>query len=509
MARAIRALETLRAEPATRAMISLRALSAFGLVVIGAASLGAQQRDSSASGRGSVITGTVYDSVARAPLGGAAIQAVSADNPGLPGVNTVTDSSGRFSLPPVAPGEYLVGFIHPMLDSLGIEPRVYRVAVRAGGPVRIDLAIPSPQRIQAAMCGPRAKGDSSGVIIGHLIDADSGRGAAGARITVRWLELTIGRGGLARSIPTLADTTREGGWFAICDIPILSDVTLQGVRGADSTAELTVEVPATRLLRRDLYVAASQVSVLPSTDSAGVPDSLRLPPMYVRRGSARVEGTVQRAGSGLPLSGARVTIVGSGIGATSDERGHFALTGLPGGTQTLETRAVGYLPDRRVIDLIAGRSPVVNVTLPTLKSVLDTIHITAQRIYSADSRGFERRRRMGFGKFFGPDDVNRLHPFSTTSLLNYVPSVRVVPSGSTSERILMRGSFGYCSPDLFIDGMRLQNMDARDIDGWVQPDDIEGMEVYSSAGRVPTEFTTMNGCGVIVIWTRRQPRAKP
>jgi hypothetical protein len=204
-----------------------------------------------------------------------------------------------------------------------------------------------------------------------------------------------------------------------------------------------------------------------------------------------------------------VTIVGAGAVATTDERGGFALTGLPGGTQMLETRAVGYLPDRRVVDLIADRTPTLTISLSTLKSVLDTIRITATRVYSADSRGFERRRKTGFGRFFGPEDVDRLRPLYTTSLLNYVPSVRIVGAGSTSERILMRGSFGYCAPDLYLDGMRLRDLDVRDINGWVQPDEIEGMEVYTSAGRVPPEFASMNGCGSIVIWTGRSPRRKP
>ena len=486
--------------------MSFRALW-VSLPVTIAASLGAQQRDTSATARTSVISGSVYDSVARVPLRGASIQLVLADNPAQGSANAITDSAGRFSLAPVAAGDYLIGFIHPMLDSLGIEPRVYRVSARAGLPTSVALAVPSPQRIQAAICGARPTSDSSGVIIGHLIDAESGSAAAG-KITVRWLELTIGRNGVGRSFPTITDTTRDG-WFAICDVPILTGVSLQAVRGTDSTAELTVEVPATRLLRRDLFIGASTVTVLPSPDSAQVPDSLRLPPTYVHRGMSRLQGTVLRAGANAPLSGARVTIVGSGVVATSDERGGFALTGLPGGTQMLETRAVGYLPDRRVVDLIADRTPTLTISLSTLKSVLDTIHITATRVYSADSHGFERRRKTGFGRFFGPEDVDRLRPLYTTSLLNYVPSVRIVGAGSTSERILMRGSFGYCAPDLYLDGMRLRDLDVRDINGWVQPDEIEGMEVYTSAGRVPPEFSSMNGCGSIVIWTGRSPRRKP
>ena len=43
---------------------------------------------------------------------------------------------------------------------------------------------------------------------------------------------------------------------------------------------------------------------------------------------------------------------------------------------------------------------------------------------------------------------------------------------------------------------------ANDIDGWLQPKDVAGIEIYSEA-TVPNEFQQMrSGCGSIVIWKK-------
>ena len=76
------------------------------------------------------VTGTVVDSTrAQAPLAGATVQLVSRLSPDL--VRTVaTDSLGGYMLLDVPAGEYLLGFLHPRLDELALQPplRLVRTA---------------------------------------------------------------------------------------------------------------------------------------------------------------------------------------------------------------------------------------------------------------------------------------------------------------------------------------------------------------------------------------------
>src|SRR5829696_6873095 len=117
-------------------MITVRRASviAFAMLTMAAplaVRLAAQQRDSAAAARTTLISGVVYDSIARAPLAGASVQLVAADRSRAAAFSAITDSAGRFTIPAVVVGDYMIGFFHPMLDSLGIDQIVHRVSARA------------------------------------------------------------------------------------------------------------------------------------------------------------------------------------------------------------------------------------------------------------------------------------------------------------------------------------------------------------------------------------------
>src|SRR5207237_5782187 len=82
------------------------------------------------------VRGVVRDSIAGTPLAGAVVQLVAADNPARFGLTTISDSLGRFTLNDVPHGRYTIGFFHPMLDSLGIEPPLRELYVDGAQPVR-------------------------------------------------------------------------------------------------------------------------------------------------------------------------------------------------------------------------------------------------------------------------------------------------------------------------------------------------------------------------------------
>ena len=63
----------------------------------------------------------------------------------------IADSLGRFTIADVPEGRHTIGFLHPVLDSLGLEPP-QRELVVTGMQVRADLATPSAQRFREAIC---------------------------------------------------------------------------------------------------------------------------------------------------------------------------------------------------------------------------------------------------------------------------------------------------------------------------------------------------------------------
>jgi hypothetical protein len=79
-------------------------------------------------------------------------------------------------------------------------------------------------------------------------------------------------------------------------------------------------------------------------------------------------------------------------------------------------------------------------------------------------------------------------------------------SGLTQHSVVIRRAGTYCAPSIFIDGIRRPGLDARDINHWVRPEELEGLEVYTSGIFAPAEFTVPGqSCGVVVLWARPTP----
>jgi hypothetical protein len=458
----------------------------------------AQTGDRSVREGGAVISGVVHDSIARVPLAGATVQLVAADPQAKVGRTAVSDSLGRFSLAAVPDGRYMLGFYHPVLDSLGVEPPLREVRVE-GHPVRADLGIPSAARLRGAICGGQA--DSSGIVVGVVRDARDGSPVAGASVAGEWVEFSLSAAGMVRRVPRLVATTKESGWFALCGVPNAGTIALVASRGADSTDQLELPMPADGFLRGELYLGASRTVVMGDTTRT---DSLAPAPRRMHVGEGRLSGTVVATADARPLAGAQVGI-NNGPQTRANERGEWTLGNLPVGTRMLEVRAVGYYPDRRPVQVVPDAASV-RVTLSTLKAVLDTVKVTAARLGERPMSGFQERVRTGVGRYLTASDIGKRAIVNASDVFRAMPGVRV-----ENDTILMRGAFavggpgasmGWCQPTFFFNGLRLDSIGASDIDDWAKPDQLAGLEVYPS-GTVPAQFQVgLSGCGAIVLWSK-------
>lgn len=416
------------------------------------------------------VSGVVTDSLAHAPLARATVQLIARGDPSR-AMSTESDSSGRFSFDGVPVGQYHLGFFHEILDSLGIDAPLKEVTVAGTTPVTVQLGIPSASRLKRAMCGAQATDETSAVITGSVRN-EKGAPAPAVTVSGDWFEYSIVRGGMSRRLARRTATTNESGFYALCDVPSGGVVALVANKGTDSTGTLEVQVPSDGFLRHEIYLG--------------------------RANSGRITGTVVSAIGLRPLAQATVSVIG-GPQVRTNDRGEFTLTNAPEGTRMIEVRALGYYPDRRHVNIIEGTAPV-RFTLSTLKAVLDTVKIRASRL--ALDEGFTRRVRMGQGKFIGPEEVVRANPINTTDLFRRVPGVRM---DDPRNAILIRGAFdpsGYCEAAVFIDGKYMRTFTGEDIDDYVPPKNVAGIEVYSGAF-VPAEFQVgLSGCGAIVIWTK-------
>lgn len=463
---------------------------------------------------GAQITGIVYDSLSHRPLAGADVQLQRVRGAGTDTqqVRTATaDQSGAFTFDSIEEGTYVLGFFHLLVDSLGVAMPTRQIQVRAAQRLRVDLAVPSHAGLIALACGRNAVSDSSALLMGFVRDAATLRPPEHSVVVLQWDELVIGKGGARGERRQVTTRPREDGWYAFCNVPVGNMMQLRVTRGADTSGVVAADLVGRQVVRRDLYIGSGtrvSLSDSASLDSGLTPGGQRT----VWRGSATVSGRILSSDD-RPLANARVALEGSDAAATTNDRGEFALSGVPSGSQTLIARALGFVPERRAVHLLTGHAPnEVVVRLTSLKLFLDTIRVTATRVYASDDNGFEGRKRAGQGHYIDRAQIERQHATAASDLLRMIPRVEVMASGAGffGHVVAFRKPFtfeGYCRPDLYVDGFLFPSGDM-EIDDMVIPDDIEAIEVYTKPGLAPAQFTNnMSGCGSIVVWTRTARRS--
>jgi hypothetical protein len=209
-----------------------------------------------------------------------------------------------------------------------------------------------------------------------------------------------------------------------------------------------------------------------------------------------------------PIPSAAVTLVApdnTPVGPTvkTGSDGSFSVQAPAPGIYRLRAELPGYLAAvTPAMEL--GSGDQINLTWKLLAGVVQmrpvAIVASSRRTSGKLSGFYDRMQRHGFGTFITRDQIDKRRPFFVTDLLQMVPGLRVVPSpqGFGNNVVTSEG----CRPAVFLDGTHFPLL-GESIDAIVNPQDVEGIEVYSHAVEVPPQFQAPgNTCGAIVIWTK-------
>ncbi|HEX3534958.1 MAG TPA: SusC/RagA family TonB-linked outer membrane protein [Gemmatimonadaceae bacterium] len=240
-----------------------------------------------------------------------------------------------------------------------------------------------------------------------------------------------------------------------------------------------------------------------------------------------VSGRVTVEGSGEPIVAASVNVVGTTLGAYTDDQGRFTVS-VPGAPATLRIRRIGYA--QKVVDVPAGATEL-NVSLARDVLQLETQVVTGQAT-SVSSRNIANAVTVVSG-----DKLNRAPAQALDQALQgKVPGAVITsnsgaPGGGT--QIQLRGVTSInanSSPLYVIDGIVVNNSAIQNglnaISGAaggnfssnqdqqvnriadINPQDIETIEVLkgASAGAI---YGSRGSNGVIVITTKRGTAGKP
>ncbi|HEY9480445.1 MAG TPA: carboxypeptidase regulatory-like domain-containing protein [Gemmatimonadaceae bacterium] len=442
------------------------------------------------------VSGTVYDSLDARPLAGALVQLTPSDLHGLVWSDR-TDLSGNFRIRSVPRGEYIVGFTHPVLDSLGLEVPPMKLGVAGSDSIQLALSVPSPLSVRSQLCNTTAPNDSSGLVLGFLRDADTGAHFDSGTVIIEWTELVVGEGGKEMHAERRSMSARatSAGWYALCGVPSAWPITARAKIGDDASGYIEIRVPPRGVLHRDFSIPRGATAVAVAAQGAGETDVAHL-----RHGSARLAGVV-RDENGRPLAGAQLLVWGSGLTATSRDDGTFTISQLPAGTQTVEARYVGYSPERVTVELVSDSTMSVTVAMTQRVDVLKDVTVYGRdRELEHVLAGFNQRRELGFGHFITRADIEKKRPLRFTDLLRDTPGVKVVPTGGIDYAIVSShpsAGGGDCPMPVYLDGVRFN---PAGIDMIIDANEVAAIEIYAGISETPPQFGRSE-CGSVVIWT--------
>jgi carboxypeptidase family protein/TonB-dependent receptor-like protein len=444
--------------------------------------------------------GVVGDSIHGGPLVGAVVSVSGTER------QAVTDSSGRFRIDSIPPGDYKLALFHPLLDSIGLAISTNAVAFPAGRYALIALATPSPTTVVTTFCPPEKRITGPGAIIGRVLDADTDTPSTGARVSLFWTQLEVGRDIGVKHISRNREATVEpGGSYRICGVPVGTKAQLRATYNGFSTADVPVEFTEGGLIQViTLHTSRPDTTTVAVVDSTPKPATPGAKPaaavVGLRSGHATATGRVLNAAD-RPIPGANVTVVGAASTTTTDSGGAYTLRNLPSGTQTLVVRKLGFALASAPVDLTARAPRTINLTMQVAPPQLAAVTVRAAAQTGLQKVGFEQRKKMGLGHFMTRSEIEEKLPQYMTDIFTTMPGLHVDYSSGQPVLTGSRGAGGTCV-NYYVDGVSYTEQTPGDFNDFMRPEEVEAVEVYNGP-ETPAEYQKAGtSCATVVVWTK-------
>jgi len=430
------------------------------------------------------IRGVVWDSVLDKPLAGARVVLVP-DYERTRSYSTLSDSSGRFEYSGLPPARYWIGFTHQKLDLLRIHAAQSVVDLTGSLLQTVVLAVPSSAALYQVHCGS-APTQQQAVMLGSVTGVPAAIAVADSlSIKAVWRSVdTAGQGPGLRTtvVPALMGTE---GSFALCGLPIAGGFTVEFQRRNGQRDSIAFEAHPDRLFVRQIYLNSRLASSASGQAACGTAC------VAVLRGKL-----IDNVGN--PVAHGEVRVASAPAVGRSDASGLFAIHLVPLGSTNLHARSIGYLPVSMVVDVLPSDSMVVQVRMGKPTSMLAAVRVRSSRTFA----GFEQRRATtSRGVFLDESQIEAIRAFHVADLFDRLPGVEVDRTSMVRATIRTRFGRGTCEPSVYVDGRPLLAK-TKDLDAFMDPRRLRGIEVYSFPAEVPSEFLGNPFCGAILFWMK-------
>jgi TonB-dependent starch-binding outer membrane protein SusC len=230
-----------------------------------------------------------------------------------------------------------------------------------------------------------------------------------------------------------------------------------------------------------------------------------------------IRGRVTVEGSSRPLGAATVQVVGTALGAQTNDAGEYRINEVPAGPRTVRVIRLGFSPMTTQVTVVAGQAASLDITVREAPVSLDQIVVTA----TGDVRKKEISTSMAT---ISAEQIQNAPVTNTQQLLAaQTPGVTVLGNSGQPGAggvIRLRGNNSISqsnNPIIYVDGIRIYNGDtpvvpnARQVQNPfndIRAEDIERVEVVKGAAATTLYGTEASG-GVIQIFTKRGKAGRP
>lgn len=199
----------------------------------GALVLATHGRDTVWSQPPRVMSGMVVDSTTGAPVAGAHVSVTGTN------LASTSDERGRFVVPGILPGKYVLQVRTPALDSMAI---VFQNAVTFTDERDVvEVRVPNATQAVQLTCAS-LPGSIVGVLVGTVRGPGGEAASAETRVKVEWVE--------AGSPRTLEARIDRQGAFRVCGVPTAVSLTVSAVSDGGRSDPVVLYVPAGDRLAR-------------------------------------------------------------------------------------------------------------------------------------------------------------------------------------------------------------------------------------------------------------------
>lgn len=244
-----------------------------------------------------------------------------------------------------------------------------------------------------------------------------------------------------------------------------------------------------------------------------------------------VTGRVLDGVSERPIILAELTLVDS-VGTVHDrtlsnQDGFFQLGADQPGAFYILANALGYKPALDgILDLGEGGSIPIAFYLRPEPIELEPLTATVERTRMERhlvNQGYYTRKEAGFGHFITPEELEYTSASHVVDLIDRIIGVQKLgtqlglglffrATNPGSSRLGTRKGRapdppGYCTPDVYMDGKKTESPQSKSVPGArlnliLELGDVLAVEVYTRISSTPLQYSILNTCGVILIWTK-------